>query len=231
MYCINCGVKLADTEKKCPLCGTVPFHPDIDRPQAEELYPNDRYPVVQQLSRTGALIIVSTMFLIPLLITLLCDLSISGRVTWSGYVIGALLMSYVLLVLPFWFKKPNPVIFVPCDFAAIGAFLFYINYAVEGSWFLTFALPLVGFLALLVTAVIALLRYVRRGTLYIFGGAVIALGLFMPLMECLINWTFSHRFVWWSIYPLVSLVLIGGMLIFLAVCRPARETMQRKFFI
>jgi hypothetical protein len=35
----------------------------------------------------------------------------------------------------------------------------------------------------------------------------------------------------WSLYPLTALVLLGGMLIFLAICRPARETMERKFFL
>ena len=44
MYCIKCGVRLADTENKCPLCGTVPFHPEITREEAEPLYPRDRYP-------------------------------------------------------------------------------------------------------------------------------------------------------------------------------------------
>ena len=29
MYCVKCGVELADSEKKCPLCGTPVFHPDI----------------------------------------------------------------------------------------------------------------------------------------------------------------------------------------------------------
>jgi hypothetical protein len=33
------------------------------------------------------------------------------------------------------------------------------------------------------------------------------------------------------VYPVTTLVLIGGLLIFLAICRPARETMERKFFI
>ena len=44
MYCINCGVKLADSEKRCPLCGTVPYHPDIVRQEGQALYPQDRYP-------------------------------------------------------------------------------------------------------------------------------------------------------------------------------------------
>ena len=32
MYCIKCGVELADSEKKCPLCGTVVFNPELSRP-------------------------------------------------------------------------------------------------------------------------------------------------------------------------------------------------------
>ena len=44
MYCVNCGVQLADTEKSCPLCGTVCYHPDISRPAAVPLYPNHRNP-------------------------------------------------------------------------------------------------------------------------------------------------------------------------------------------
>ena len=65
-----------------------------------------------------------------------------------------------------------------------------------------------------------------------FGGALTALGLFMPVMEMLLNLTFrlEHGLVW-AFYPMAALVLLGGMLIFLAICRPARETMERKFFL
>lgn len=230
MYCVNCGVKLADTEKQCPLCGVTAFHPEITRSEADPLYPQERYPVPQVSSR-AALIILTTAFLLPLLITLQCDILINRAVTWSGYVAGALLTAYVIVVLPYWFPRPNPVIFVPCGFTAVGLYVLYINLATNGDWFLSFAFPVVGFLGLVVTAVAALLRYVRRGKLYIFGGALTALGLFMPLMEFLICITFSRSFAGWSFYPLIPLVLLGCMLIFLAICRPARETMERKFFI
>lgn len=231
MYCIQCGVKLADTENKCPLCGTVPYHPTIRRTEAAPLYPQDRYPVIK-INRWGALITATTAFLLPLLITLLCDLRINGHVTWSGYSMGALAVLYILTVLPFWFKAPNPVIFVPCDFAAALLYLLYINLATGGHWFMRFAFPAVGFLCLLVTAVVTLLRYTRRGRLYIFGGAAVLLGAFMPLMELLLNITFSRlHYAAWSIYPMTALILLGGMLIFLAICRPARETMEQKFFL
>ena len=231
MYCIQCGVKLADTETACPLCGTVPYHPTIRRTAAPPLYPQNRCPTVK-LNRRGALIAVTTAFLLPLLITLLCDLRINSRVTWSGYSMGALLLLYVLTVLPFWFMHPNPVVFVPCGFAASLLYLLYINLASGGHWFMGFAFPSVGFLGLLITAMTALLYYTRRGRLYIFGGAFILLGIFMPIMELLLNITFARpHYAAWSIYPMTTLVLLGGMLIFLAICRPARESMEQKFFL
>ena len=230
MYCVNCGVKLADTEKVCPLCGVVAFHPDISRPEGEHLYPP--VPPKQQLSPWGALIVVTTLFLLPLLITLVCDLQLSGGVTWSGFVIGALIVVYVPCILPLWFRKPNPVVFTPCFFSVLGVYLLYINLATGGKWFLSFAFPVVGAIALIVTGVVTLLRYVRRGQLYIFGGAIMLLGGFMPVMELLMCLTFDFpHFVGWSWFPFVALILLGGMLLFLGICRPARQTMERKFFL
>ncbi len=233
MYCIKCGVQLAEGRKPCPLCGTVPFHPAIPAEEGDSLYPAGKYPSNNRVSSMTVLtVITALLFLLPIIITLQCDMLVMGRVTWSGYVVGALLVVYVTVVLPMWFRRPNPVIFVPVGFTAAGLYLLYINFAVGGQWFLSFALPIVGFTALNVTAVVTLTKYVRRGYLYIFGGASIATGLFMPVMEFLLNYTFGiPKVYYWSVYPLTALVLLGGLLIFLAICRPARETMERKFFI
>lgn len=232
MYCIKCGVKLAESKAACPLCGTVPYHPEVTGQEAQRLYPANRYPVAQ-LSPKGAMIVITVVvFLLPILITLLCDLQLNRGITWSGYVVGALLAAYVPFMLPFWFNRPNPVIFVPVSFVGIGLYLLYICLATGGKWFLSFAFPMLGIITVIVTAAVTLLRYLSRGRLYIFGGAFLAAGLAMPLMELLVNITFQvQRFYWWSLYPLTVLVLLGGMLIFIALYPPARETMERKFFI
>ena len=230
MYCIHCGVKLADSERCCPLCGTVPFHPDIPRPEGKPLYPVACYPH-QQVSRVGFLGGVTILLLIPTLVSLICDLSLHGGVTWSGYVIGAIVLSYVVMVLPLWFRHPNPVIFVPCSFVAAGLYILYIDLSLQGGWFLGFAFPVIGFAGLLVSAVVVLTRYLRRGILYILGGALILLGAFLPVMELLMQHTFHLKFAGWSWYPLVALVLLGSTLIFLALCRPAREAAERKLFL
>lgn len=231
MYCIKCGVRLADTEQVCPLCQTKVYHPELFREEGEQLYPSKKYPPGQEGFRWLQMMLTVAV-LLAILIVVLCDFRLSGGVTWSGLVIGAILTGYVICILPTWFHNPNPVIFVPCSFAAVELYLLFINVFVGGDWFLSFAFPLAGGIGLIVTAMAALLRYVRRGKLYIFGGAAIAMGGFMLALEFLVNYTFHvSGFVGWSLYPLITLVLLGGLLIFLAICRPARESMERKFFI
>lgn len=231
MYCINCGVKLADTEERCPLCGTASVHPEQAGKGVEPLYPCHRHPAPQVHSK-AAQIVVTTLLLIALLTTLFIDLQINGAVTWSGIVAGALMVGYIALVLPFWFRRVNPGIFVPGVFLTIAVYLMYINNVTGGSWFLGFGLPVTAYLGVLVTAVVLLVKYLRDRLLTILGGALIALALFMPLMEYLIFVNFQRpRFVAWSVYPLIALALLGAMLIFLAVNPRAREKMERKFFL
>ena len=231
MYCANCGVKLAESEEVCPLCQTKAYHPDLPEQTGAGLYPKNKQPKKPRRSPWPQMILTA-MFLLAGLLVLLCDLQVTGRVSWSGFVLGALLLGYVVAALPVWFRKPDPVIFVPCSFAAAGVYLLYISLYTKGGWFLTFALPVTAAIGLIVTAVTVLVKYVKKGKLYIFGGALIALGGVMLLMEHLICLTFGvGRFALWSLYPMTALVLVGGLLIFLAICRPARETMERKLFI
>lgn len=230
MYCVKCGVKLCDSEKICPLCNArVLEHPDVDRQQQAGQYPKNRYPVYS-VRPSGWLFIATSLFLLPLIITFICDFQINDRVSWSGYVIGALVTLYTMIVLPLWFKKPNPVIFVPVTFAVIGLYLMYISISTNGGWFLSFAFPIVSAVGFIVTAVVTLLRYVRKGYLYIFGGGFIAFGGFSLLLEYLLKITFNQPIHYWSLFPLAVLSAIGMLLIVIAICRPAKEAFERKFF-
>ena len=229
MYCIKCGVKLADSEKKCPLCETKVYHPDIDMPKVEPLFPDGKMPDAKNKSKAlnGAVII---LFLIPLIVCIMADIMINGIFGWSGYAVGALLVFYIAFALPHWFTKPNPVIFTPITFAAVILYLLYINFYTGGNWFLSYAFPISGGLCLITTAVVTLLYYLKKGKLYIVGGAFMVLGAFMLLIEFLMVITFNIKFLGWSLYPLIVLILIGALLIYLAISPSARETLERKFF-
>lgn len=229
MYCVKCGVHLADTEKVCPLCGTRVYHPDIQQEAVHPLYPPNRLPRVKTRSKAlnGAILI---LFFIPLFISLISDWQADSTLDWFGFVAGGLLLGYIAFGFPLWFQKPNPVIFVPCNFAAIGVYLLYIDLITGGHWFLSFALPITGGICLIVCTLVTLLHYLRRGRLYIWGGAFIALGALILLIELLLDMTFHIGFIGWSIYPLIVLVLLGGVLLYLAINSSARQIMERKLF-
>lgn len=231
MYCVKCGVKLADTEKKCPLCGTIVYHPEISQTDASPLYPS-KYEPEPQLHPWGALLVITMLFLLAASICLVCDWNFNGIIQWAGYVVGALCVLYVMTVLPSWFRHPNPVVFVPVTFAAIGLYLLYINCTVDGRWFLSFAFPVTAYLGALLTAFITLHRYTRKGALYINGGACIALGGFMLLLEYLLHVNFGLPGIGtWSPYPLIVFMLLGLTLIIIAIVPAFRKSLEKKLFV
>jgi len=230
MYCIKCGVELSDGQKKCPLCETKVYHPDFIS-DGDGLFPkSDSAPT--EYNRFGILFVISALYLIALSIVIICDVTLNAAIIWSGYVSGAVILTYIIAVLPAWFRHPNPVIFVPCDFLAVLLMLGYINYETNGSWFFKFACPVVFTVCAITTTVVALKRYLRRGFLYVIGGSFIALGLSFVLLEYLIHITFLNevRFVW-SYYPVIVFFLLGMMLIVVAICKPLRRSLERIFFI
>ena len=230
MYCINCGVKLADSQRTCPLCQTEPIRYLEQRKWESGSYPQNRQPDVRP--KSGAVNgCILTFFLICAVVTGLVDLQTDKKLSWFGFAAGGMLLAYVVFALPLWFQKPNPVIFVPCSFGAACLYLLYMDLATTGTWFLPFAFPVTAAFGLLATAAVTLLRYIHGGRLYIIGGGFIALGGMLLLVESLLVSAFERRFVGWSLYPLFVLFLLGGLLIFLAINKTAREVMERKFFI
>ena len=230
MYCIKCGVKLSEGQTVCPICHTRVYHPDLpvkDQPT----YPKKEFQS-EEFNRHGLLFVITVLWLLPTFLPMIFELSWHGAVEWSGYVLGALLLSYITLILPFWFKNANPVIFVPCDFAAAMLYLLYIDLTLGEGWFLPFALPVAVVLGLIVTTIVTLCRYLPRGKLFVFGGALIALGAWTQMIAILIRVVFDVHFtVIWSLFSCATLLVLGLMLIVIGIVRPLRESLYKIFFI
>ena len=86
-YCVNCGVKLADSEPVCPLCQTPVINPNQPT-DTHRAYPDhmDRFPqkhinrmFVFRLAWLVAGIVSATF--------LLCDFFTAGSIGWSVYVV------------------------------------------------------------------------------------------------------------------------------------------------
>ena len=231
MYCVKCGVELADSEKSCPLCKTKVICPDgLTRPDVEPPYPPHHGKITEGISRSGLMFIISFIFLVPNVICLICDHNLNGNFDWSGYVLGASVLLYVCFALPLWFKKPNPVIFTPIVFLTAGLYLLYISIMTGGNWFLPLAFPITLGTAVIITAAVTLLRYTRQAKLFIYGGAVILFGVLSVLIELFLHVSYGMKMFRWSLYPFTGLFLVGMMLIIIRICKPLRESLKRKLF-
>ena len=231
MFCIKCGVELADTEKSCPLCGTTVFHPELTQKEVAPNYPPYRRPH-SRINRRGLLFLITMFYAMLATQLVVCEYFVFDELNWSLYAIGGLALSYIVVMLPTWFSHPNPVIFVPCDFAAAALYLWFISEFTGGHWFVSFALPITALAALIVTAIIALSRYIGRGYFFIFGGASVLTGGFIVMIEILLHVTFAPpKFYFWSVYPLIAFGLLGVALIIIGICKPLRESIAKRIFI
>lgn len=90
-YCVNCGVKLAPSEKECPLCHTKVINPNIEKPDFHPVYP-DRIDIRKKVNIKYLMSIFVLSFLIVAVICLTTDLLISkGKLTWSIYCVVSLI--------------------------------------------------------------------------------------------------------------------------------------------
>ena len=230
MYCVKCGVQLSDGQTSCPICETRVYHPDIKNTD-EPTYPQIPFES-EEFNRRGLLIVISAVFFVLAILPIILELDWHRDVSWSGYATGGILIFYFTFIMPLWFKKPNPVIFTPVSFAMILALLLFICYKTEGNWFMSFAFPTIGALGVIITAVTAVLYYVKKGCLYTIGAGLIVLGMWSVLLEYDIHTTFGvNCLFYWSLAPLTILSVAGLMLIAIAIIKPLKESLRRVFFI
>lgn len=228
MYCVKCGVELADSQRSCPLCKTPVYYPGIETKE-EKNYP-EFVSYNEKISPRGIYFVTSFLFSIAIIITALCDYRLNAALTFGGYAVGGLAFFYIAVFLPLWFRRKSPAVFLPIDTLALLIYLFYINYATGGSWFLNFAMPVTLFGSVIILSSVIVRYYVRRGILYIAGGALILSGVYALFIEWLINLNFGvSDKILWAYYPMVALVLFGIMLIIIAIVKPFRESLRKIF--
>ncbi len=229
MYCVKCGVRLDDSLDRCPLCGTPVWRPEEAQDQDRAF--SSIFPEKHRNERLTAVAFLTAVALLAAFITLRICLRIYGGIGWSGYAMLGIALFYVIAILPLWFRRPNPMIFLPVDHAAIAGFLLYASWASGGHWFLSFGFPVTAMSCLLLTGFIALLRYVRGSRLFIIGSSVIVLGGLSMLVEFFQHITFGTKMFTWSLYVVSSCLAFGMFLILAGTIRPLREYLERRFFL
>lgn len=233
-YCIKCGVKLGDSEKKCPLCRTVVYHPDIKPVEnAETPYPKELH--LEEMKKTSLrfkLTIATMIILIPAILTIICDYSVNSAIVWSDIVVSSVCFLYCLIFIPLFVQKKEPVLYFVIDYAALLIFEWYLAFTLGGDWFWKFSLPLTTSIALIIVAAMLIKRFTRASNLII--AAVV---FFLSAADCifaefLINKVFRGRILFiWAYYPLITFIIVGVILILCDRNQKFKDKLAKKFFI
>lgn len=232
-YCVKCGVKLGDSEKKCPLCQTIVYHPDLPPVvNAKTPFPKEHEAEMKKMSLRFKLLIATLIVLLPTVLTVICDYSINSRMVWSGFVVSSVCLVYCLIFIPLFFQIRSVLIYLIIDFLSILLFQWYIAYSTGGTWFVVFSLPATCSVTLIVAAAMIFKRFTKASSLFISAVVFLLAGLDSVLIELLINKTFMNQvnFIW-SYYPFVTFVVVGLILFLCDRNQRLKEKLTKKFFI
>lgn len=231
-YCVNCGVELGESEKACPLCNTKVCHPKYHPNPGAAPYPRHKSISDQRVSRSGIILIITLIFLLPTSIVAMADVSINYKITWSGYALGAFALLYIALVPPLASKKQRPVFFIVLDAVCLGLYLLYIEKITGGIWFSSLALYIIAGITTAVAILLSLARRKKLLGLRLFAFSLFSAALLPVLIEWRINAAFGLRgFLSWSLYPFIVNIILGAICLVINKNEPLKEKLARKFFL
>ena len=233
-YCVNCGVELARSEGKCPLCGVAVVNPaDPACAEGYEAFPRQRDIMESAFDRQLWIKIVSIILAVPAAICFVSNMLFSGGQFWSLYVVGALVVAWTFCVSPFLFKRYFPLLWMVAITGATLGYLYLLEYlSWAHGWFLPLALPIVLGVAALSLAVIVLMHKKVLKELYVPAAIILAAGLQSMLVELSVNlYLTGAPHMVWSWFSLISCVAMAGALILIERQLLIKEKLKRRLHI
>lgn len=233
-YCVNCGVELQKSEPRCPLCGTEVVNPnEAGEEKPARPYPSHVEHLDRSVDRRYIASFISLLLLIPLFTVMLANILVSGKLTWSYYVLGGELVLFAVFLLPMIARMPK-ILYAVVDALAISVLLLLIQVISQGDWgwFLFMGLPITmltsvmcWFFSIMATPAFKLPILVR------FSLALTCIGLLVVAIEFLIG-LYQHIVAWptWSLYVLFPCLVLASSLLLLNRRARVKEEIKKRFY-
>lgn len=230
-YCVNCGVKLDDSLKKCPLCNTPVINPNELKTIGESVtpYPKEKG-VVESAKRKDFAILIFTVLASTSFSCFLLNLLVFTGPPWSLFIIGACILLFVLL-LPFIIHIRIPGnLCVLFDGIATAFYLYLISYnTTNKEWFIGLALPIVILITVLTEVFIFFYHLfpvsILTSALYFFADIAI----FCVGLELLIDFYLGlPLMIGWSAIVLTICTVISVALLTIIASSHLREIVRKR---
>ena len=231
-YCVNCGVELGASEKRCPLCGVEVINPaERFDTSAETPFPHDVEKVRHRVVRVTAARVFSLLMAIPLVSILLVDLIQDGALTWSLIPTAAIVFVFLAFVFPCLFEKPCVWMFLLFGVIETVLLLFVLNVILGGNWLWLFAMPITLLCGAAVIGAYLMLRSRRASLALKIIVILLILMVFVLVLQMLIELHLHHRIRFdWSVYAAIPCALLS--IVTLIIGRLARKNaaFRKKMF-
>ncbi|MBR2412941.1 MAG: hypothetical protein IKB13_00405 [Clostridia bacterium] len=233
-YCVNCGVELDASAKKCVLCDTPVYNPKQQNEDAPTPY-SDRIVLPPKVRRRFSAFLFSVILLLPNIVCLLIDLLVSKEngLYWAHFVNTASLMLWILFVLPFLFQKARTFVLILVDSLAIlGYVYFFYHLFATREWFWSMALPLVVVLG--VFACVTVEVFERKKPDWPVQAAVICFQIAVYAAVCAVA---LYLYFGTPLSLAIPVVIgacslpVGGFFIYVKNSRRMRAWLSRRFFV
>lgn len=188
-YCVNCGVELDGSAKKCALCGTRVINPAKTENKEETVAPfSGEAHIPKSVKVRFIAALISLIMLVPNMVCFLVNILLLPGFFWSSYIMSTSLLLWVIFVLPFFMKSHKIYFMWAFDTAAGSLYLFFLMKLLGiSAMYLRCALPvIISVSAMVLFYIIWVRRKKRSGILkalavcaeialaFLFGGLVLS---------------------------------------------------------
>jgi len=231
-YCVNCGVELGESEKKCILCDCEVVNPKKPFTGEENsLYPAKSNEQISKGNRKFYSILITLFLILPSAISFFLNILYFDEILWSVYVIGAFTFLWVCIVPPILFKYFSSFLFLLMDYISLLAIIFIIeNLFFDYNWFLNLALPMITVLWILISIIVVLGgKKIIKG-FQIPGLIIISAGILCIAIDLFINLKYLTIIkISWSVFVIIPTVIIGLIIILIERNTSVKEELIKRF--
>ncbi len=233
-YCVNCGVELDDSAKKCALCGTEVINPAKGViHNHEEVAPFSQQTYIPKTVKARFVAgLISLIMLVPNMVCFLVNILLVPGNFWSAHIMSTSLLIWVMFVLPL-FKKDHKTYFMwAFDTVAVGAYTFLLmNEFNVLLWYPICALPIIVLISAMVLFYIIWVRKSKRSGILKALAICAETALGFLFAGVLLSVTASVKYA--AEIGIIVFVCIIAVVAFLAYCYRSeniREWLSKKLF-
>ena len=228
-YCVNCGVKLKESEKVCPLCNTKVINPNNLKTEFIPAY-SQNIEKTKKVNKKYLCFLITIILMGVTIITVLCNLIFTGNITWSIYVVVSILflnskLSFVL------FKNKFFPLFI--DLLTTETLIYVIAYLNNGlHWFYYLVCPFIFIIWIYIILCTFVLSKKKYNLLRRFSVAFSFISVILLIIEsCIDMYKYEKITINWSIYAILPIIIIGTILFLISYNRKLIEEIKQRIFI